>query len=294
LLGLIGLTVLALVGLVIAGLVSKPAEVAYQNDQYQVPPPDATPPPLPVPNSDAEARDRVTKNALYTQQVPLPVRCNEQPLPVGPVTDPQLTAHFESLIACMVRVWQPPVTQAGWVITRPTVTVYGDKITTQCGDSDINAFYCSADQNLYFSNQLVPSTSELTKIKWAADIIMAHEYGHLVQGRSGILTAVYGLRANAATKEENLQIGRRKEQQADCLSGMFTRAVSRSLSIQQSELDQIEAVLAALGDDVLSGDPDVVGDHGWAENRRYWHISGLASSAISACNTFLAPASRVR
>ena len=123
---------------------------------------------------------------------------------------------------------------------------------------------------------------------------MAHEYGHLVQARAGILTSVYGLRANAATKEENLQIGRRKEQQADCLSGMFTRAVSRSLDIKQSELDQIEAVLAALGDDVLSGKPDIVGDHGWAENRRYWHISGLASSAISVCNTFVEPASRVR
>jgi hypothetical protein len=36
LLGLIGLTMLALAGLVVAGLLSKPAEVAYQNDQYQV------------------------------------------------------------------------------------------------------------------------------------------------------------------------------------------------------------------------------------------------------------------
>jgi uncharacterized protein len=264
LLGLIGLTMLALAGLVVAGLVSKPAEVAYQNDQYQVPPPEATPPPLPFPNTDAEARDEVTKNRLYAQQVPLPVRCNEQPLPVGPVTDQQLKTHFESLIACMVKVWQPPVTQAGRVITRPTVTIYGDKINTKCGDSDINAFNCSADQQLYWSNQLIPTTPEPTKIKWAGDIIMAHEYGHLVQARAGILTSVYALRADAATKDENLQIGRPKEQQADCFSGMFTRAVSRSLGIKQSELDQIEAVLAALGDDVLTGKPDIVGDHGWA------------------------------
>jgi predicted metalloprotease len=294
LLGLIGLTVLALAGLVVAGLLSKPAEVAYQNDQYQVPPPEATPPPLPFPDTDAEAHDLVTKNTLYAQQAPLPVRCNEQPLPVDAVTDQQLKTHFENLIACMVRVWQPPVTQAGRLITRPTVTIYGDKINTKCGDSDVNAFYCSADQQLYFSNLLIPTTPGLTKIKWAGDIILGHEYGHLVQARAAILTSVYGLRANAATKDENLQIGRRKEQQADCLSGMFTRAVSRSLDIKQSELDQIEAVLAALGDDVLSGKPGFVGDHGWAENRRYWHITGLASSAISVCNTFVAPASRVR
>jgi uncharacterized protein len=291
---LIGLTVLALAGLVAAGLLAKPSEIAYQNDQYQVPPPEATPPPLPVPNTDAEASDLVTKNSLYIQQVPLPVRCSEQPLPLGAVTDQQLKTHFESLMACMVRVWQPPVTQAGRMITRPMVTVYGDKINTKCGDSDINAFYCSADQQIYWSNQLIPTTPELIKIRWAADVIMAHEYGHLVQARAGILTSVYGLRANAATKEENLQIGRRKEQQADCLSGMFTRAVSRSLGIKQSELDQIESVLAALGDDVLSGEPGFVGDHGWAQNRRYWHITGLASSSISVCNTFVAPASRVR
>ena len=284
---------LAIAGLIIAGLLSGPREVPYQNDKYQVPPPDATPPPLPRPTSEAEARDLTTKNSLYTQQVPLPVRCNEPP--AGELSDQQLKAHFENLIACMVRVWQPPVTGAGRVITRPTVTIYSDRITTRgCGDAGVNALYCSGDQQIYFSNKLIPATPELVKNRWAADIILAHEFGHLVQARAGILTSVYVLRDNARSKDGDFQIARRKEQQADCLSGMFTRAVSRSLDIKQSELDDIEAVLAALGDDVLSGNPQIVGDHGWSANRRYWHISGLSTSDVSACNTFVAPTTRVR
>ena len=34
---------------------------------------------------------------------------------------------------CLVRVWQPPLTAAGFQIVRPTVTIYGDEINTKCG-----------------------------------------------------------------------------------------------------------------------------------------------------------------
>ena len=50
----------------------------------------------------------------------------------------------------------------------------------------------------------------------------------------------------------------------------------------------------AVGDDTLSGDPDVVGDHGLAGSRLYWGRVGLANSAIGACNTFTAKDSLVR
>ena len=34
-----------------------------------------------------------------------------------------------------VRVWEPPITNAGFVIVRPTVTIYGEELTTKCGKS---------------------------------------------------------------------------------------------------------------------------------------------------------------
>ena len=102
-------------------------------------------------------------------------------------SDAQLKAHFEGLMECLMRVWQPPVTAAGWQIVRPSVTIYGEKITTKCGESGINAFYCSADQQVYYSNQLPRALESASENKWTADVVMAHEFGHALQGRTGIL-----------------------------------------------------------------------------------------------------------
>ena len=61
LLGMIALVVLALAGLVVANLVSGATTTAFQNDDYQVPPPDRNPPPIPAPNTYGEAEDWLTE-----------------------------------------------------------------------------------------------------------------------------------------------------------------------------------------------------------------------------------------
>jgi hypothetical protein len=187
LLVLIGITVLALGGLVLVGLFSAQSEVAYQNDDYQVPPPDKNPPPIPLPKTYEEAMNFVAKNPFYSQTAPLPVRCNSQPINVATASDDMLKAHFEGLMECLLRVWQPPLTKAGFIIVRPTVTIYGSEITTKCGKSGVNAFYCSGDQQVYFSNKLADAVDIVKADKWAADVVMAHEFGHALQARSGIL-----------------------------------------------------------------------------------------------------------
>ena len=87
---------------------------------------------------------------------------------------------------------------------------------------------------------------------------------------------------------------RRLETQADCFSGMFIRATSVSLGVQQQDLDGILATYVAIGDDSLSGDPQVVGNHGLARSRRHWGSTGLGTSAVNDCNTFIAPPNLVR
>ena len=130
--------------------------------------------------------------------------------------------------------------------------------------------------------------------KWAADVIMAHEYGHLLQGRTGIFVAGHLESQNAPSKNEGLKYLRRLETQADCFSAAFLRSVSRSLGIQQADIDGILESYAAVGDDTLSHDPNVVGDHGLARSRRYWSNLGLGTSAVGTCNTFRADDKLVR
>jgi predicted metalloprotease len=294
LLALIGISVLALGGLVLAGLLSGPSDAAYQNDDYKVPPPDKNPPPIPLPKSYEEAVTYITKNPFYGQTAPLPVRCNSQPINVGTASDDVLNSHFEGLMECLVRVWQPPVTAAGFIIVRPTVTIYGAEITTKCGKSGINAFYCAADQQVYFSNQLASRVEIVRKDKWAADVVMAHEFGHALQGRTGILISSHALGQNANDKAIELEFSRRLETQADCFSGMFLRAVSLSLGVQQADLNGIEQTYEAVGDDTLTGKPDIVGNHGHAKSRKHWGTTGLGTSDVGKCNTFIANKALVR
>jgi uncharacterized protein len=147
---------------------------------------------------------------------------------------------------------------------------------------------------VYFSNQLASFVKIVAQDRWAADVVMAHEFGHALQGRTGILISANGLGQLSGDKPTQLELSRRLETQADCFSGMFMRAVSLSMGIQQSDVNGILATYRAVGDDTLSGNPDVVGNHGHADSREFWGSTGLGTSDVGKCNTFVAPASQVR
>jgi uncharacterized protein len=294
LLGVIIIVILvAVAGLAITSLSSEPATMSYANDTYRVPPPDTSPPPLPVPDTYEQAEEWITNSRFYPQTVPVPVRCNSQPINVATASDAQLKSHFEGLIECLVRVWEPPVTNARFIIVRPSVTIYGEELTTKCGKTGINAFYCTADQQVYYS-RLLPRALPVGQSKWTADIVMAHEFGHALQGRTGILISAHALGQNSGDEGTDLRYVRRLETQADCFSGMFIRAVSQSIGVQQQDLDGILEIYLAIGDDSLSGDPNIVGNHGLGRSREYWGTVGLGGNDVGRCNTFIAPARLVR
>jgi uncharacterized protein len=64
--------------------------------------------------------------------------------------------------------------------------------------------------------------------------------------------------------------------------------------MQQQDVDGILGIYAAIGDDELSGNPDVVGNHGLARSRKYWGTIGLGTSGVGECNTFTVPSRLVR
>lgn len=292
--GLIGLLVVALGAFVAISLTSQPAQTAYANDDYQVPPPEASPPPIPVPRTYPQAVLWAEQNAVYEQKMPAPVRCVVPRENLGQASDAQLKAHFENLMECLVRAWYVPMQQAGFVIVRPTVTIYGEKMTTKCGDTGINAFYCGADQQVYYSRLITTRAPILADNPWAADVVIAHEFAHAIQGRSGILTGEYAQRNQAETKSAALLSNRRLETQADCFSGLFVRSTSLSLGVEDDDVPKILDAYYLFGADILKKTPNVESDHGLGATRRYWGQMGLANDAIARCNTFTADRSLVR
>jgi uncharacterized protein len=288
------IAVIAVAAFAITGLSTESSSAAYQNDDYQVPPPESNPPPIPIPQTYGEAEQWITESPFYAQTVPAPIRCDSQPINVVTASDAQLESHFEGLMECLVRVWQPPITNAGFIIVRPTVTIYGQELTTKCGTSGINAFYCTADQQVYYSRLLPEALPSVRRNKWTADIVMAHEFGHALQGRTGILVSANALGQESGAKSTELLFMRRLETQADCFSGMFLRAVSQSIGAQQQDLDGILEIYRAIGDDTLSGDPTIVGNHGLGRSREYWGTTGLKNSEVEKCNTFVVSSRLVR
>lgn len=291
-LGALAVVGLAMIGLILYSLLSGPD---YQHDDYVVPAAGAQ---SPLPNVDpAELEAYVSANELYAQTVPEPVRC-ELPNPdfdVPSATDQEVITYIDELMGCNMRVWNPAfqATQR-WELTRPKVNVYGESVTTPCGNGKQvgpNGMYCSANQEVYFSRDVS---------RWQRphliDDVMAHEFGHNIQARSAIFVASF-LLEQSTDKVTAKEVSRRVELQADCLEGLFLRSIYQSRGYTDQQLADIRQSVFNDGDDAgqrRAGRPVEPADHGTSDSRVYWWSLGFSGSDIGRCNTFVAPSDYVR
>jgi predicted metalloprotease len=194
-----------------------------------------------------------------------------------------------------MRSWQIPATTAGFTLVRPKVTIYGDQVTTSCGNKPgVAAFYCTLNQQIYFSRLYPDRLTTLKTNPWAGDLTMAHEFGHAIQGRTGIWNSYDIIDDYEPDSSARLLLSRRMEAQADCFSGLFLRSVSSSIGVQQTDVPGVLDTFYAKGSDVLSKKPDIVTTHPRGASRRYWGQTGLGTAEVAKCNTFSAEASLVR
>jgi hypothetical protein len=293
---LLALLSVAIVVGVAVPVVSAFTTAGYANSSYVPPQPNVNPPGLPKMKNEASAHDTVTASALYAQQVPNPTKCAVTAIDLSAASEAELQSHMSDVVACLMRVWDTTVTKAGFEMPRPPVVVYSASISTSCGKLPMmNAAYCGSDQKIYYATDLPQAIPRgLRSSRFIVEVIVAHEFGHAVQARTGILTAAHGLADAATNKTESNELSRRTELQADCFAGLFIRSVSKSAGIAQQDLDNVAALMTAFGDDSLSQNSTVDGGHGLGESRKYWIQLGLASTSVDVCNTFTATSYAVR
>ncbi len=260
-----------------------------------VPEPDFDPPPIPQPETYGEAEKWLTSNPAYSQSIAVPTDCAVPGIDITTASVAELTTHFNELTACLMRVWQEPLEAAGYQLPRPPVTVYNEPITTGCGSLDeVNAVYCAADQRIYYAKPLYRIfPEEQQKARFVAEMILAHEFGHTIQARTGILISSIAWEQRAEGAEAKV-FSRRLEVQADCFSGMFTTSVAQASGMSAEEMENLQGVAYNLGDDVLSGQPGYEGGHGSGKARQRWFTSGQETTSMGTCNTYTVPASQVR
>jgi hypothetical protein len=244
-------------------------------------------PPLPDPSTREQQRAYVFDNTLYAQMLTGPIDC-----PIGidlpHATVRELEAYLNTFVGCLMEAWTAPVVAAGFELPRPRVTVYSEQITTKCGKSQTeNAFYCGADQQMYLASDLIALFPRLQDARFMVESIIAHEFGHAIQARTGILLSEYRYEDEAATTAEADQWSRRTELQADCFAGLGLRAVGTTAGLSEADVDNVTQLFTLLGDSQVGG------DHGQSASRVRWINAGIDSNTPGQCRTFSAPSNEV-
>ncbi len=267
----------------------------YQNENYQVPPIDTNPPELPMPETYGEATQWMVDNLIYQSEIAVPVFCEAQPINLSSASLGALQDHMNELTACLMRVFGPAVEDAGHIPVRPSVTIYSQPVQTRCGTMPaMNAAYCAADQQVYYAADLpriVPSQLQATP--YVVESVIAHEFAHALQGRTGILISEAAWEQQSSESDANA-FSRRLEVQADCWSGQFINSVGQSVGLGENDVENLSLLFFSIGDDQLTGDPNIEGNHGRGDSRRGWFLEGTQTTSMGACNTFTAPDAEVR
>lgn len=267
----------------------------YQNEEYRVPPIELNPPPLPMPETYGQASDWLINNPIYNSSISAPVRCDATPIDLQSASKRALQTHFNELTGCLMRVFAPALDDAGFIAVRPSVTIYSSPVQTRCGTMPRqNATYCAGDQQIYYAADLpaiVPA--QLRRADYVVESVIAHEFGHAIQARTGVLVSEAAWEQNSAEPEANA-FSRRLEVQADCFAGQFIHSVGPSVGVDADGVQQLSLLFHSIGDDQLTGDPNIEGNHGLGESRRVWFLDGSNSTAMGTCNSFTATEDRVR
>lgn len=205
--------------------------------------------------------------------------------------DEEEAATFsKQVLGSLEEVWTSQFSQNGLNYEYPTMVLFTGSVSTACGagSSQMEPFYCSADQKLYLDlsffadmkNKLGIDINDRNSFAYA--YVIAHEVGHHVENLRGILGKAHAA-MNRTSREEANKISVQLELLADYYAGCWAHYENekyRSLT----DADLREAIDAArkIGDDYLQkqakghANPETF-THGTSEQRMYWLKKGFES-----------------
>jgi uncharacterized protein len=200
-------------------------------------------------------------------------------------------AFYRAGVPCLDTAWSPVLSAANLPTGAPSVEVTTGEVSSPCGSNPANtpAFYCPTNRTIYLPAGYYSERFGAESGQYLA--VLAHEYGHHVQGITGIFDAYWDQRYEAGPQSEaGLEFSRRLELQATCYAGMFVAGVSGRGSVDGDVVDQLVFGLGNGGDDAV---PDLPRDHGTMANNARWADQGRRYNLAWQCNTWLADASSV-
>lgn len=176
--------------------------------------------------------------------------------------------------------------------TPPVLVLFSGMTRSPCGGARAatGPFYCPADRKAYLDTSFFATLSQRLGARgdFAAAYVIAHEVAHHVQNELGILPKVNAARQQASQIEANA-LTVKLELQADCLSGVWARAVGGML--EPGDLEEALNAARQIGDDTLQRNAGRVPQphtftHGTSEQRQRWFATGYESGDPNDCDTF--------
>ena len=206
----------------------------------------------------------------------------------------QRAAEFTSrVLATTEEVWgQIFPQQLGRTYDPPTLVLYSGVTQSPCGGASgaTGPFYCPADKKAYLDTSFFVTMERQLGAggDFAAAYVVAHEVAHYVQDQLGILGEVDRRRRLASQTEGNL-LTVRLELQADCLSGVWARAVGSLM--ERGDLQEALNAARMIGDDHLARQAGRVPQphtftHGTSDQRERWFARGYDTGRMQECDTF--------
>lgn len=192
-------------------------------------------------------------------------------------------------------VWKQEFQTMGRVYNQPKVITFTGNVSTACGtgSSSVGPFYCPLDETVYLDVAFFEELANRFQAPgdMAQAYAVAHEVGHHVQNKLGIVASLREMQA--AHPEAANQIQVRMELHADCLAGMWARiANNKQKMIEPGDIREVLNAARQIGDDNMQRRvtgtvrPDTF-THGTGDQRSRWFKKGIAYGKLSVCNEVL-------
>ena len=192
--------------------------------------------------------------------------------------------------------WEAVFNSSNLDYVPPQLVLFRDVTSSSCGgaSSAVGPHYCPLDETIYIDETFF---DELTARFGAqgGDVaeayVIAHEVGHHVQKRLGIMDEARSMQASASSQADVNEISVRLELQADCFAGLWANSIRDRGVFLPGEIQEAIDAAAAVGDDRIQ--ESVQGQispeswtHGSSEQRVRWFNEGWDTGDPGRCDTF--------
>ncbi|KUP95409.1 neutral zinc metallopeptidase [Thermobifida cellulosilytica] len=236
--------------------------------------------------ADFTGESVIKHNPLYATGRLSPLPCPALELDVH---DAESMERFLNAVTdCLDQAWTVQFAKAGLEFEPPQRVYWTEPGTSPCRDypSAAGGFYCRASKSVYLGVHDIAEKWSHSPDSVVYASLLAHEYGHHVQGEAGILDYYHERRRQETDPVERNAWTRRGELQANCLAGVFLGSVAVTYPIGEEERRVLLQDAAATADRADSTDAERT--HGSAENSALWLERGLDYQTPGSCNTWTA------